>query len=78
MFLEDFPDIRSDHQNSESRDKEDGASKSNAYEVNHFCKIRPRLIWDKVAMACDLALYLLRQGSYSKEGDVVILVSNSD
>ena len=25
-------------------------------------------------MACDLALYLLKQGSYSKEGDIVILV----
>jgi hypothetical protein len=25
-------------------------------------------------MACDLALYLLKQGSYSTEGDIVILV----
>jgi len=26
-------------------------------------------------MACELALYLLKQGCYSKEGDIVILVS---
>lgn len=26
-------------------------------------------------MACDLAIYLLKQGAYSQEGDVVILVS---
>jgi len=28
----------------------------------------------QVAMACDLAMYLLNQGSYSNEGDIVILV----
>jgi hypothetical protein len=26
-------------------------------------------------MVCDLAMHLLRQGCYSKEGDIVILVS---
>lgn len=28
-------------------------------------------------MACDLAVHLLKQGSYSREGDIVILVGHA-
>ncbi|RXK38429.1 hypothetical protein M231_04338 [Tremella mesenterica] len=62
-----YPDVRGmgknvfflDHRNPESKGGDEGASKSNDYEVS---------------MACDLALYFLKQGSYTREGDIVILV----
>ncbi|CAK9783071.1 unnamed protein product [Cutaneotrichosporon oleaginosum] len=46
------------HTHGEKAGGDSGSSKSNPFEA---------------AMACDLALYLLKQGCYSREGDIVIL-----
>ncbi|BEJ11583.1 hypothetical protein CspHIS471_0200430 [Cutaneotrichosporon sp. HIS471] len=46
------------HTNPEKGGGDSGSSNSNPFEA---------------AMACDLALYLLKQGCYSQEGDIVIL-----
>ncbi|TRM69481.1 hypothetical protein BD626DRAFT_12882 [Schizophyllum amplum] len=46
------------HENPENGGSEEGASKYNAYEVT---------------MIKDLVLYLLRQGCYSQDGDIVVL-----
>ena len=50
-----------DHRHGESQGGKDGPSKSNDFEVE---------------MACDLALHFLKQGCYSQEGDIVVLVSS--
>lgn len=47
-----------DHSNKEAGGGDSGSSKTNRFEAE---------------MACDLALYLLKQGPYKKEGDIVIL-----
>lgn len=47
-----------DHHNKETGGGDSGSSKTNRFEAQ---------------MACDLALYLLKQGPYKKEGDIVIL-----
>ncbi|KAH6914275.1 hypothetical protein BKA70DRAFT_1558250 [Coprinopsis sp. MPI-PUGE-AT-0042] len=61
-----YPDVRGlsknvfflDHQHPENGGVEEGGSRYNTYEVE---------------MIRDLVLYLLRQGSYSQEGDIVVL-----
>lgn len=47
-----------DHRNKEAGGGDSGSSKTNRFEAE---------------MACDLAMYLLRQGPYKMEGDIVIL-----
>lgn len=66
-FVKNYPNVRGfaknvfflDHEHPENDGSaEDTSSKFNTYEVD---------------MICDIVIYLLRQGCYSQEGDIVVL-----
>ncbi|KAJ8583241.1 hypothetical protein M405DRAFT_937339 [Rhizopogon salebrosus TDB-379] len=63
------------HSHRENEGAEDSASKYNLYEVIVLDVLKTSLFADpyQVAMIRDLVLYLLRQGCYSEEGDIVVL-----